>query len=135
MPMIRLPRNVSPIGVATGPIDTSDIWNVPTCDGVNVNTIVASEEEDWSLCSLSGTDGKDVLRRRGDEMAGKKVHFIGWDRVWLETGGSLCQAKLFDKKVAAGRVRLVLLKSIGKSVVTGDYEDAALRETLRVRCG
>jgi hypothetical protein len=29
----------------------------------------------------------------------------------------------------------VLLKGIGKSVVTGDYEDAALRETLRARCG
>ena len=26
-------------------------------------------------------------------------------------------------------------KAIGKSVVTGDYDDAALRETLRVRCG
>jgi 3-dehydroquinate synthase len=40
-----------------------------------------------------------------------------------------------DKKVAAGRIRLVLLKAIGKSVVTGDYDDAALRETLRARCG
>jgi 3-dehydroquinate synthase len=40
-----------------------------------------------------------------------------------------------DKKVAAGRIRLVLLKAIGKSVVTGEYDDAALRETLRVRCG
>jgi 3-dehydroquinate synthase len=40
-----------------------------------------------------------------------------------------------DKKVAAGRIRLVLLKAIGKSVVTGDYSDAALRDTLRARCG
>jgi 3-dehydroquinate synthase len=40
-----------------------------------------------------------------------------------------------DKKVAAGRIRLVLLNAIGKSVVTGDYDDAALRETLRVRFG
>ena len=40
-----------------------------------------------------------------------------------------------DKKVAAGRIRLVLLKAIGQSVVTGDYDDAALRETLRARCG
>jgi 3-dehydroquinate synthase len=40
-----------------------------------------------------------------------------------------------DKKVAAGRIRLVLLKAIGKSVVTGEYDDAALRETLRARCG
>jgi 3-dehydroquinate synthase len=40
-----------------------------------------------------------------------------------------------DKKVAAGRIRLVLLKGIGRSVVTGDYADAALRDTLRARCG
>jgi 3-dehydroquinate synthase len=40
-----------------------------------------------------------------------------------------------DKKVAAGRIRLVLLKAIGKSVVTGEYDDAALRETLRARFG
>ena len=48
---------------------------------------------------------------------------------------TLAEKMKIDKKVAAGRIRLVLLKSIGKSVVTGDYDDAALRETLRVRCG
>ncbi|HTE42654.1 MAG TPA: 3-dehydroquinate synthase family protein, partial [Steroidobacteraceae bacterium] len=48
---------------------------------------------------------------------------------------TLAEKMKIDKKVAAGRIRLVLLKTIGKSVVTGDYDDAALRETLRVRCG
>ena len=48
---------------------------------------------------------------------------------------TLADKMKIDKKVAAGRIRLVLLKAIGKSVVTGDYDDAALRETLRVRCG
>ena len=89
-------------GVPSGPIDTSDIWNVPVCDGVDVTTIVASDDEDWSLAALASSDGKRQLHRRGDEIGGKKVHFIGWDRVWLESSGSLCQAKLFDaKKVAA----------------------------------
>jgi general secretion pathway protein C len=87
-------------GTNSGPIDTSDIFGVPTCDGVDVNTIVASSDEDWSLCSLSGSDGKAHLRRRGDEISGKKVHFIGWDRVWFESSGSLCQVKVFDKKTA-----------------------------------
>ncbi len=49
--------------------------------------------------------------------------------------GTLAEKMKIDKKVAAGRIRLVLLKAIGKSVVTGDYDDGALRETLRVRCG
>jgi 3-dehydroquinate synthase len=48
---------------------------------------------------------------------------------------TLAENMKIDKKVAAGRIRLVLLKAIGKSVITGDYDDAALRETLRVRCG
>ena len=48
---------------------------------------------------------------------------------------TIAEKMKIDKKVAAGRIRLVLLKSIGKSVVTGDYDDAALRETLRVRFG
>ncbi|MBU3736922.1 MAG: 3-dehydroquinate synthase [Methylobacterium sp.] len=35
-----------------------------------------------------------------------------------------------DKKVADGRIRLILLQAIGKAVLTGDYPAAALRETL-----
>ena len=51
------------------------------------------------------------------------------------TAATIAEHMKIDKKVAAGRIRLVLLKAIGKSLVTGDYDDAALRETLRVRCG
>ena len=51
------------------------------------------------------------------------------------TADSLAEKMKIDKKVAAGRIRLVLLKGIGKSVVTGDYADDAVRETLRTRCG
>ena len=35
-----------------------------------------------------------------------------------------------DKKVAAGRLRLVLLRGLGNAVVTGDFPDQALQETL-----
>lgn len=48
---------------------------------------------------------------------------------------TLVEKMKIDKKISAGRIRLVLLKAIGKSVVTGDYADAALRETLQARCG
>jgi 3-dehydroquinate synthase len=48
---------------------------------------------------------------------------------------TLADKMKIDKKVAAGRIRLVLLKAIGSSVVTGDYDDSALRATLRARCG
>jgi 3-dehydroquinate synthase len=40
-----------------------------------------------------------------------------------------------DKKVHAGRVRLVLLAGLGRAVVTSDYPDAALRDTLAAHFG
>jgi 3-dehydroquinate synthase len=40
-----------------------------------------------------------------------------------------------DKKVKAGRVRLVLLEGIGDSYVTGDYADDDLRATVETYCG
>jgi 3-dehydroquinate synthase len=35
-----------------------------------------------------------------------------------------------DKKAQDGRIRLVLLKALGKAVVTVDYDPAVLREIL-----
>lgn len=40
-----------------------------------------------------------------------------------------------DKKVKSGRIRLVLLRSIGASFVTADYPDDALRRTLEAHLG
>ena len=40
-----------------------------------------------------------------------------------------------DKKVQSGRVRLVLLSGLGRSIVTGDYPDAVLGATLAARFG
>jgi 3-dehydroquinate synthase len=36
-----------------------------------------------------------------------------------------------DKKVLEGRIRLVLLKGLGRAVVTADYATEALEATLR----
>jgi len=38
-----------------------------------------------------------------------------------------------DKKVAGGRLRLVLLRGLGDAVVTADFDHAALEATLRAR--
>jgi 3-dehydroquinate synthase len=35
-----------------------------------------------------------------------------------------------DKKVKHGRVRLILLESLGRAKISGDYDDAALNQTL-----
>lgn len=79
-------------------IDMSDPWNAPVCDGVKVLVITASSDPDWSFAALTGSgETKSVLRRRGGELGGKKIHFVGWDRVWFQNGGALCQAMLFKQ--------------------------------------
>jgi general secretion pathway protein C len=79
------------------PVDLSDPMNAPPCEGVKVLIIAASSDPEWSFAAMSaGTDGKSMLRRRGGEVSGKTVQFIGWDRVWLSGGGAgLCQIKMF----------------------------------------
>jgi general secretion pathway protein C len=91
------PPPVDDSAPSAGPVDTSDPWNAPKCDGVKVLVIAASSDPDWSFAAFSGGSEKSLMRRRGGEVNGKQVHFVGWDRVWLESGGSLCQATLFDK--------------------------------------
>ena len=92
------PPVVEDTAVASANLDTSDPWNAPVCDGVRVLVIAASSDPDWSFAALSGTtDTKSVLRRKGGEMSGKTVHFVGWDRGWFQNGSSLCQAQLFKQ--------------------------------------
>ena len=40
-----------------------------------------------------------------------------------------------DKKVLAGRIRLVLLSGLGKGVVSGDYPAETLQQTLAAHFG
>jgi 3-dehydroquinate synthase len=47
----------------------------------------------------------------------------------------MAAAMQLDKKVARGRVRLVLLRSIGDAVLRDDYDDERLRAVLERRVG
>jgi general secretion pathway protein C len=98
------PLNESPLGdlgLAGGAaaVDMSDPMNAPPCEGVKVIVIAASTDPDWSFAAFTptapGAEQKSVLRRRGGDVAGKTVKFIGWDRVWLLNGASLCQLDMF----------------------------------------
>ena len=49
-----------------------------------------------------------------------------------EVAGSVALDNMrIDKKVKAGKMRFVLLKSIGQAFVTGDYPEQALDATLQ----
>ena len=49
--------------------------------------------------------------------------------------GAALEHMRIDKKVKSGRIRLVLLRSIGAAFVTADYPDAALQRTLEAHLG
>ncbi len=84
------------------PPDLTDPYNAPECDGVRVLVITASADPDWSFAALEAAQdkGKSVLRRRGGDLGGKTVQFIGWDRVWLTSSAGMCQSQMFKPAAA-----------------------------------
>ncbi len=82
---------------SAAPLDMSDPYNAPPCEGVQVLIIAASADPDWSFAALETPKekGKSMLRRRGGDVDGKTVKYIGWDRVWLASGSQLCQSQMF----------------------------------------
>jgi general secretion pathway protein C len=82
--------------------DMSDPYSAPDCEGVQVLIIAASPDPDWSFAALETPQdkGKSFLRRRGGDIGGKTVKFIGWDRVWMANGSQLCQSTMFKPPAA-----------------------------------
>lgn len=101
-PLDGTTQSVSIPQAESAPVDTSNPYNDPVCDIGKCLLITQSDDPDWSFASIAGSDGKSQLRRRGDEVGGHTVYWIGWDRVWLTQGSSRCQMQVHgEKKVAA----------------------------------
>jgi general secretion pathway protein C len=101
-PLDGTTQSVSIPQAEAAPVDTSNPYNDPVCDIGKCLLITQSDDPDWSFASIAGSDGKSQLRRRGDEVGGHTVYWIGWDRVWLTQGSSRCQMQVHgEKKVAA----------------------------------
>ncbi|AUX38477.1 MULTISPECIES: type II secretion system protein GspC [Sorangium] len=108
-----LSRN--PFDSVTGPLDgkpveipsvqpemsNKDPYEDPSCDGARVLLITQADDPAWSFAAMSGSDGKAILRRQGDEISGQTVYYVGWDRVWLTSGSSRCQAIVGGSKAVA----------------------------------
>lgn len=93
-------------------------------EAVATGTVLAAETSE-RLGWLTSTDVarvRDLVARAGLPTSPPR---IGVERA--------LELMSLDKKVLGGRVRLVLLKSLGQAVVTGDYDDRALRATLEAR--
>jgi general secretion pathway protein C len=64
--------------------------------------MIASDDPDWSFAVFAeNSSHKTVLRRRGGEVDGRKVKFLGWNNrddlpaAWLTSNGQLCQSEMF----------------------------------------
>ncbi len=77
------------------------VANGAGCDGVKPLVIVAAAEPSLSFAAIE-YEGRRVLRKRNDDLGGRRVAFIGRDRVWLESNdGRLCEARLYGGGAAA----------------------------------
>lgn len=89
-----------------------DPYGDPPCGGARALLIASSDDPSWSFAAIAGADGKTTLVRKGEEIGGAKVLFIGdmrgeehvhegeggvWDRVWLSSGSMRCQLELGAK--------------------------------------
>jgi 3-dehydroquinate synthase len=90
-------------------------------EAVGIGMVLAAEMS----ARLGWLTANDAARaRRLIERAGLPTRPTGM------TAAQLREHMSIDKKVAAGRVRLVLLRGIGAAILSGDYADAALTATL-----
>ncbi len=91
-------------GDATGAavVDLEHYENAPPCEGFKALIIVASAEPAWSMAALSGGGSSQTkLVRVGEEIGGKTVQIVEWNRVVLSSGSSLCQIQMFRPSKAA----------------------------------
>lgn len=83
-------------GEPSGPSGASiDPRDAPPCTNVRAMIVASADDADASFAAFD-VGGKRVLRRRGGDVEGKRVAYVGRDRAWLEDGsGALCQAMVF----------------------------------------
>jgi general secretion pathway protein C len=99
------PLNAKPIETPVpraGDLETNDPLAATACDGIAAFIITESLDPLWSVAALQGAgEPRPRMRRVGDDVAGKKVEFIGYNpledspAVWLSGAGALCQVVLF----------------------------------------
>jgi general secretion pathway protein C len=101
------PLNAKPIeapSLAPKPVafELKDPLAVSQCEGITAFIITESTDKLWSVAALQGSgEPRPRMRRVGDDVAGKKVEYIGYNpvenspSVWLSSPGALCQVLLF----------------------------------------
>jgi general secretion pathway protein C len=99
------PLNAKPIETPVpkaSDLETHDPLAASACDGIAAFIITESTDPLWSVAALQGAgEPRPRMRRVGDDVAGRKIEFIGYNpledspAVWLSGSGALCQVVLF----------------------------------------
>jgi general secretion pathway protein C len=77
-------------------IDLEHYENAPPCEGVKALIVVASADPAWSMAALAGGGSPTTkLLRVGEDLGGKTVQIVEWNRVVMSTGSALCQVQMF----------------------------------------
>src|SRR5262249_49109339 len=83
-------------------IDLEHSENAPPCDGFKALIVVAAEDPAWSMAALSGGGAPATkLMRIGEEIGGKTVQIVEWDRGVFSARSSLCQLQMSRPSKAA----------------------------------
>jgi general secretion pathway protein C len=90
------PLPVEEADAAAVVIDLEHYENAPPCDGLKALIVVAAPDPDWSMAALAGGGSpQTTLLRLGEEIGGKTLRIIEWNRVVLSQGSQLCQIQMF----------------------------------------
>lgn len=73
--------------------DTTDDRHAPPCNAGSVVLIAEGEDPAWSFAVIRAATGAK-MRRVGDDVDGKHVRAILWDRVVLANGSDKCHLKV-----------------------------------------
>jgi general secretion pathway protein C len=65
-----------------------------SCDDVRASLVAVGDDPSWSFASLAKAGKAPLLRRIGDDVAGRTVLAIKKDRVLLGDGDAVCEVKL-----------------------------------------
>jgi general secretion pathway protein C len=81
----------------------------PDCPGIELVIATEASDPEHSLATLvTRADARAHLRSPGDEIAGKRLVFVGYNgarmspAAWLASSTELCQALLFERPAVAG---------------------------------
>jgi len=70
--------------------------NAPPCEALKALIVLAAPDPTWSMVALSVSSAPTILVRIGQEVAGKRVRIIEWNRAVLTAGPSVCQVRMFQ---------------------------------------